>query len=57
LFLQFLTRDFAVTQNLRQETWPNCLTTMNRNYRATPIRVSEKMVAAIDANHLKSKLA
>jgi hypothetical protein len=57
VILQFLTQQVAVTQDLCQQPAADRFAAMNWHDRAAPVRVSQKVVAALDADLLESKPA
>jgi hypothetical protein len=53
--LKLLFCDFAVPQNLRQETSTHGLSPMDCNNRASTIRMPKKTVATLASNHFKAQ--
>jgi hypothetical protein len=44
-------------QDLREEAAAHRFTAMHWHYRTSPVGMLEKMMAALDADHLKSQLS
>ena len=54
--LQFFAGDFAVPENLGQETAADGFAAVNGNDRAASVDVTEKVVAPLDSDHLKTEM-
>ena len=48
--------DFTVAENLGEESASDGLTAMNGNHRAPTVGVTEKVVASLDPNEVKTKV-
>ena len=55
--LELLSSDFTVAQDLRKETAPDSLTTMNRDNGATTVWVTQEMVTAFGSDDLETVFA
>ena len=53
---EVISRDFAIPEDLREKAPTDCFTPVHGNNGAPPIRMSQKMMAAPDANNFKSEL-
>ena len=54
---KLILRHFAVMENLRHETWADCLATVDWNNSDTTILVLHEMVTAFDSDHAETCFA
>ena len=50
-------RQFAIAQDLLEQTWPDCLARVNRNHGRTSVRMTKKVVTPSYANRLETEAA
>jgi len=55
LFLQFVLRDLAVSENLSKEAAANRLAAVDGNNGAATVVMAEEVMAAFDANEIEPK--